>query len=157
MARTKNETETATTEISEAAAATRAEIANRPRQSQVRFVEYFSIIREAAPERLTELFGDQVEVLEENVDRIDNPIQAAIEKATEAQLDRAVKALTNDDPKNGYVGFAFDQEVFDAKLAPKKTRVKKSVADKVADDLESATAEDLEALAEMLRAKGLSI
>ena len=156
MARTKNETETVT-EISEAAAATRAEIANRPRQSQVRLVEYFAIVREAAPEKLTELFGDQVEVLEENVDRVENPLLAAIQKATDAQVSIAVKALGNDDKQNGYAGFRFDQEAFDAKLAPKKTRVRKTVAEKTEDLLESASTEDLEALAAMLRAKGLSI
>ena len=148
---------TATPPVSEAAAAARDAIASRPRQSQVKLVELFVTISETAPERIKDLFGDQADAIAANVDRVQNKVQTAIERVIADHSARAIALLENTDPQNGYANFAFDQEVFDAKLAPKKTRVKKSVADKVADDLESATAEDLEALAEMLRAKGVSI
>ena len=52
-----------TAEISEAAAATRAEIGNRPRQSVVRLVEHYVTIRDAAPEEVERLFGSQVELM----------------------------------------------------------------------------------------------
>lgn len=135
----------------------RAEIANRPRQSVVRLVEYYVIVREVAPEKINELFGDRAAILEDNVDRVTNPVTVAVEKAAQSQLDMAIKALTNDDEKNGYANFEFDQELFDAKLAPKKTRTKKSVAEKTEDLLAGATEADLEVLAAILRAKGLSL
>ena len=155
MAR-KNDTETVeSTEISEAAAATRAEIGNRPRQSVVRLVEHYVTIRDAAPEEVERLFGSQVDELEANADKVRNPIQAAIEKATADQLDRSIKAMENEDALNGYANFVFDQEKFDEKTREKKPRVKRTVAEKAQDLLAEASDEDLKALQELLAARGL--
>jgi len=155
MARTKNDETVESTEVSEAAAATRAEIGNRPRQSVKRFVEHYVVIRETSPEDVERLFGDQVDILEENASKIDNPVQTAIEKATAELKDRSIKALENEDPLNGYAGFVFDQEKFDEKTRVKQPRTRKSVAEKATDLLAEASDEDLAALKELLAARGL--
>lgn len=154
MAR-KNTEETTSTEISEAAAATRAEIGNRPRQSVKRFVEHYVTIRDAAPEELERLFGSQIDVLESNADKVENPIQVAIEKATADRVALSIKALENEDPLNGYAAYVFDQEAFDEKTRVKQPRVKRTVAEKAQDLLSEATDEDLKALQELLAARGL--
>ena len=155
MSRKNDETVTESTEISEAAAATRAEIGNRPRQSVVRLVEHYVTIRDAAPEEVERLFGSQVDELEANADKVRNPIQAAIEKATADQLDRSIKAMENEDALNGYANFVFDQEKFDEKTREKKPRVKRTVAEKAQDLLAEASDDDLKALQELLAARGL--
>ncbi|QFG04946.1 hypothetical protein SEA_MOLEFICENT_24 [Microbacterium phage Moleficent] len=155
MAR-KNDTEsTATAEVSEAAAATRAAVATRPRQSVVRFVQHFVTIRDTAPEELDRLFGDQQEALAEVADQVENPVQAAIEKVTAEQRDRSIKALENEDELNGYAAYVFDKETFEEKTREKKPRVKRTVAEKATDLLAEASDEDLAALREMLAARGL--
>lgn len=146
---------TATPEISEAAAAARNAIASRPRQSQVKLVELFVTISETAPERIKELFGDQAEVLAANVDRVENKVQTAIERVIADQSSRAIRLLESTDPQNGYAGFQFDQETFDEKLRPKVGRSKKSTVEKAADLLSEASDADLEALKQLLAARGL--
>jgi hypothetical protein len=151
----KKSDETVSTEVSEAAAATRAEIGNRPRQSVKRFVEHYIVIKETAPDELDRLFGDQQAALEENVDKVDNPVQAAIEKATTELRDRSIKALENEDELNGYAHYVFDQETFDEKTRVKAPRTRKTVAEKATDLLAEASDEDLAALKELLAARGL--
>ena len=153
----KAATEETVTEVSEAAAATRAEIGNRPRQSVKRFVEYFNIISELAPDRVEELFGNQVPAVAEVAHRVDNPVIVARTKADEAQLSLAVKALTNEDPLNGYANFVFDAEAFEEKLREKKTRTPKTVVEKAEDIIANAKPEDLQALAELLKAQGVEL
>ena len=153
----KAATEETVTEVSEAAAATRAEIGNRPRQSVKRFVEYFNIISELAPDRVEELFGNQVPAVAEVADRVDNPVIVARTKADEAQLSLAVKALTNEDALNGYANFVFDAEAFEEKLREKKTRTPKTVVEKAEDIIANAKPEDLQALAELLKAQGVEL
>ncbi|QPX62670.1 hypothetical protein SEA_XITLALLI_25 [Microbacterium phage Xitlalli] len=146
---------TETRELSPEAIAAREAVASRPRQSVVRFLEYYLIIRDSAPDELDRLFGDQVEVLEAHAAEIDNPIQKAIEAATKAQTERAVKALENDDALNGYANFVFDEEKFAEKTRVKQPRTKKTIAEKAEDLFSNASAEDLDALAEMMKARGL--
>lgn len=154
MAR-KNDTPTET-ELSEAAIAARTEIANRPRQSVVKFVQHYVTIRDTAPEELERLFGDQVSALEEVADKVPNVIQLAIEKVTTDQLERSIKALENEDPLNGYAAYVFDAEVFAEKTREKVARgPKKTVAEKANDLLAEASDEDLAALRELLAARGL--
>lgn len=157
MAPKKNteETVTETKELSPEAEAARLAVATRPRQSVVRFLEYYSIVREVAPDEVERLFGDQAEVLEQHVDEITSPVLKAIEAATQAQLDRAIKALENTDELNGYASFVFDEEKFAEKTAPKKTRARKSPEAKAEDVLTSASDDDLAALAELMKARGL--
>ncbi|AZV01788.1 hypothetical protein SEA_UNPHAZED_26 [Microbacterium phage Unphazed] len=147
--------ETESRELSPEAIAAREAVASRPRQSVVRFLEYYLIIRDSAPDELDRLFGDQVEVLEAHAAEIDNPIQKAIEAATKAQTERAVKALENDDALNGYANFVFDEEKFAEKTRVKQPRTKKTIAEKAEDLFSNASAEDLDALAEMMKARGL--
>jgi len=155
MAPRKNEVTEETGTVSDAAAATRAEIGNRPRQSVVRLVEHYVTVRDAAPDEVDRLFGSQVDVLEANADKVRNPIQVAIEKATADTLERSIKALENEDALNGYASFVFDQEKFDEKTRVKQPRVKRTVAEKAQDLLAEATDEDLAALQELLAARGL--
>jgi hypothetical protein len=149
--------EETSTEISEAAAATRAAIGDRPRQSVKRFVEYFNIISDLAPDRVEELFGNQVPALAEVADRVDNPVEVFRKKSDETQLNLAIKALTNEDAKNGYANFVFDAEAFEEKLREKKPRVVKTVKEKAEDIIASASPEDLQALAELLKAQGVEL
>lgn len=151
----KNDTATVETEVSEAAAATRAEIGNRPRQSVVRYVEHYVTIRETNPDRLEELFGDQIEALEAVADKVRNPVQEAIEKAASSQAELSLKALENDDPLNGYASYIFDQETFDEKTREKKPRTVKSKVEKAKDLLADASEDDLKALAELFAARGI--
>ncbi|QKY80384.1 hypothetical protein SEA_PABST_26 [Microbacterium phage Pabst] len=158
MARNKNTEDTVVEtekELSPEAIAAREAVASRPRQSVVRFLEYYLIVRDAAPDELERLFGDQVDTLEAHAEAIENPIQKAIETATKAQVDRAVKALENDDELNGYASFVFDEEKFAAKTAPKKERKVRTVAEKAEDLISNASEKDLAVLAEMLKARGL--
>ncbi|QYC53794.1 hypothetical protein SEA_EUGENEKRABS_24 [Microbacterium phage EugeneKrabs] len=156
MAPKKNTEETVESkELSPEALAAREAVATRPRQSVVRFLEYFSIVRDAAPDELERLFGSQIEVLEQHVDEIESPIQKAVQKATQDQLDRAIKALENEDALNGYASYVFDEEVFAEKTRVKQPRQKKTVAEKAEDLLSTASEDDLAALAEMMKARGL--
>lgn len=155
MARKQDTIEETGTELSEAAAATRAAIGTRPRQSPKRYAEYFNIISTLAPERVDEFFGNQAPAVAEAAERVDNPVEVARGKSDEAQLKLAVKALTNDDSLTGYVGFVFDQEAFEEKLREKKPRVAKTVVEKVEDVVANASPEDLQALAELLKAQGI--
>jgi hypothetical protein len=148
--------DTTTETVSPAAAATRAEIGNRPRQSVVRYVQYYIIVRDTAPDQLDELFGDQVTALEAVADKVTNPIQEAIEKATATQHDLAIKALENDDALVGYANYVFDPEVFAEKTRERQPRVKRTVAEKAQDLLAEASDADLEALRELLAARGIA-
>jgi hypothetical protein len=146
-----------TTEVSDKAAETRAAIGTRPRQSVKRLVEYFNIISTLAPERIDELFGDQVPAIAEVADRVDNPVIEFRKKSDENQLKLAVKALTNTDELNGYAGFAFNAEAFEEKLKEKKPRAPKTVKEKAEDLLASASPEDLAELAALLKAQGVEV
>ena len=150
-------TETAAPELT---AEERAEkIRNTPRQSQKRFVELYAILRDAAPERVSEYFGDQVDVLEANVSKLStNPVQAAIDKAVEGQVALAIKNLENTDALNGYANFQFDQSAFDEKTKERKPRVTKSKAEKVTDIISGDLSDEEKlALAEALKAAGISL
>jgi DNA-directed RNA polymerase subunit F len=148
---------TTESEVSEKAAATRAEIGNRPRQSVKRFVEYFNIVNTLAPERVEELFGDQTPIVGAHADEVDNPVIVAREKADAAQLELAVKALQNEDPLNGYAGFVFNEDALAEKLRERKPRVVKTVKEKVQDVLASASPEDLADLAALLKEQGVEL
>ena len=132
----------------------REAIRNAPRQSQKRLVEYFNILDTAAPERVSEFFSEEDEAaIREVAGNVSNPVDDAVAKATAAQVALAVKALENADEKNGYANYSFNREEFDVKTAPKKTRVKKSVAEKAESLIETASDEDLDALAALLAAR----
>ena len=143
------------TTLSPEAQAARDAVANRPRQSVVRFVELYVIIRDAAPEKLEEYFGSQIDELEAVADKVENKIAKAIETATSNQLEIATKALENNDPLNGYASYVFDEAVFEEKTKPKVARVRKTVVDKAQDLLSEASEDDLKALQELLAARGL--
>jgi len=153
----RNKQEETTTEVSEAAAATRAAIGTRPRQSPKRLVEYFNIISTLAPDRLEEFFGDQVPAIAAVADRVGNPVEEFRKKSDEKQLELAVKALTNTDPLNGYAGFAFNSEAFEEKMREKKPRKVRTVKEKAEDLLASASPEDLAELAALLKAQGVEV
>jgi hypothetical protein len=142
-------------ELSDKAAAVREAIANRPRQSVTRFVEYFNIISELEPDRLEEFFGDQVPVLAEVADQVKNPVIEFRTKSDIAQLELAVNALTNQDEKNGYANYQFDAELFAEKTRPKTGRKVRTIEQKVEDLFSKISEEDQAALAELLKARGL--
>ena len=149
-----------TTEI-DAAAAARAEIGNRPRQSQVRLVEYVAILDSVAPGKADELVApENLAAIREHTSEVANPvgedkIQAIVDKYVSEQEARAVKALTNEDPLNGYAGFVFDAEVFAEKTRVKTPRAKKTKVDKAVELINEISDEDAAALKELLAARGL--
>ena len=143
------------TELSEKAIAVREAIANRPRQSVTRYVEYFNIISELAPEQLDDLFGEEVPVLAAVADQVKNPVIEFRTKSDIAQLELAVNALSNTDEKNGYANYQFDAELFAEKTRPKVGRSKKTIEQKVDDLFSKISDEDAQALAELLKARGL--
>ena len=158
MAPKKNETAAETTDVKELspeAQAARLAVATRPRQSVVRFVEYFRTIREAAPDELDRLFGGQIDELDAVADKVESPIDRAFEKVKEETVARAIKALENEDELNGYANYVFDADVFAEKTREKQPRVKRTVAEKATDLLAEASDEDLQALKELLAARGL--
>jgi len=160
MAR-KNTEETTTTELSPEAQAARDAVRNVPRQSQVRFVQHYLTVRDAEPDRVDEFFAGQVEAIEafieEHGEHVDNPIEKAVAAATAKQVEQSIKALTNEDPLNGYVGFVFDPEVAAKKVTPTTPRAKKSKVEKIQDILAGGISEDDQAtLAELLKAAGLA-
>ena len=145
-----------------AAPATRPDVANMPRQSVVAYADYIHTLALHAPEALEEL------VAPETVNAVKDAIvgagsnfagttQKRIEKVIADKVEQAKAALTNEDKLNGYAGFAFDAEAFAAKTAPKTGRKRLTPADKATRVVDKATPEELEALAEMLRARGLTI
>ena len=154
MARKNTET-VETTELSAEAIAARNEIANRPRQSQVRLVDYYNVIAEGAPERLAELFPGDTTALAAAASTRPSTIREAITKAVNAKVEQAVAALTNEDALNGYANFAFDADAFAEKTRVKTPRTKKTVVDKVGDAISSASDEELAALKAMLEERGL--
>jgi len=154
MAR-KNDTDEKT--VSDKAAATRAAIGTRPRQSAKRFVEYFNIISTLAPERIDELFGEQAPVVAGHADEVTNPVIAFREKSDKNQLELAIKGLTNEDPLNGYANFVFDAEKLAENLREKKARAPRTVKEKAEDLLASASPEDLAELAALLKAQGVEV
>ena len=82
---------------------------------------------------------------------------AMTHETIETKVAAAVRALTNDAPLTGYAGRAFDAEVFAKKVAPKTGRSKLSPEEKAQRVVESATDEQLEALAALLAAKGIQL
>jgi hypothetical protein len=155
MAKQKNTEETATT-VSEAAAATRAAIGDRPRQSQVRLVEYFRTIRDHAADRLDEFWSaEEQDALNAVADKVEDKVQIAATKAEQDVIDRAIKNLENHDEKNGYANFAFDPEVFELKTKEKTPRTRRSPADKVAEALTNITPEQEAELLALLQSRGL--
>ena len=139
---------------SEKALATRAEIANRPRQSVVRLVEYFGIIKAGAPDRLDEFWSAEEQAeLNAVVGSVSDKLTEAAERARQEQIDRAVHALENTDEKNGYANFAFNAEAFADKTREKKARVKRSPLEKATELLE-LTPEEQAVLDQLLAARG---
>lgn len=134
--------------ISDAAAATRAEIANRPRQSVVRKVQYVAILDVTEPGKADELIEpSELAAIREVVGQVENPVVTAREKSDQAQHDLAVKALLNEDEKNGYANFPFSAEAFAEKTKEKTARVRKTVSDKLSNvKAEDVSDEDLAAL-----------
>jgi len=156
MAKATAPEETATEqELSDKAAQVRAEISSRPRQSVTRYVEYFNIINELAPERLEELFGEQVPDIAAVSDQVKNPVIEFRAKSDVAQLELALNALTNEDEKNGYALYTFDAELFADKTKPKVGRKIRTIEQKVDDLFSKISDEDALALAELLKARGL--
>ncbi|QJD51274.1 hypothetical protein SEA_ALOEVERA_25 [Microbacterium phage AloeVera] len=152
----KKDTTTETVELSPEARAAREAVATRPRQSVVRYVQHYVTIRDTAPEEVERLFGSQVEELEAVAAQVENPVQTAIEKATNDQRDRSIKALENEDELNGYANYVFNKETFDEKTREKKPRVKRTVAEKAEELISEASDDDLKALQALLAARGLA-
>lgn len=131
----------------------REKIANQPRQSQVRKVQYVAILDAAAPGKADELIApDELDAIREVVDKVANPLEAAIAKVTDKQVEIAVTALTNEDEKNGYANFAFDFDAFTEKTRVKTPRARKPVEERI--DINALSDEEAATLAALLAQRG---
>ena len=160
MAKAKNTEETAVKELTPEQLAARERVRTTPRQSVVRLVQHYITVRDTAPEEVERLFGSQVEELEAAAQsgKVENPIEAAIAKVTADRRDASIKALENEDPLNGYANYVFDQEVFDEKTREKKVRgPKKSKAEQAVDLFTEVSDEDMEQIAALFAARGISL
>ena len=137
------------------------DVATAPRQSVVRFAQYVQTIADHAPDKLDDLVDpDTVAAVQAAIDGAENytdTVTPLIEKAIAGAVDRAAKALSNDDPLNGYVGYGFDPELFSEKTKIKVKRAARTPSEKAAKIVETASEEQLAALAELLKARGMSL
>lgn len=143
------------------AAAARPDVANQPRQSHVAFADYVTTLALHAPERLEDIVSpDVVETvrvaINEAGENFHSTTAARITKVINDKVEQAVAALTKEDALTGYAGFAFDPEAFATKTAPKKGRARLSPEAKAARIAEQATPEQLDALAALLKERGLA-
>lgn len=145
----------------EAATSARPDVANQPRQSQVAFADYVNTLAQHAPERLADIVAPDVvdtvsRAIDEAGENFRSTTTARIEKVIADKVEQAVAALTKEDALTGYAGFTFDPEAFAAKTAPKKGRARLSPEAKAARIAEQATPEQLDALAALLKERGLA-
>ena len=138
----------------------RPDVANMPRQSQVAFADYVHTLNLHAPDLLDELVDPgTITVVQDAIvnagTNFSGTTQARIEKVIADKVAQAEAALTNEDKLNGYAGFAFDAEAFAKRTAPKTGRKRLSASEKAARVVDEATPEQLEALAELMKARGL--
>ena len=139
----------------------RPNIANISRTSDVAHADYIYTLAEHAPEDLKALVPAKTQkaalkAIEEAGDLFTSTTDAAIEKAIETKVAAAIKALSNTDELNGYAGREFNAENFSKKVQPKVKRERLSPAEKAQRITEKATPEQLEALAALLAARGVS-
>ena len=144
--------------------APRPDIASIKRTSDVAHADYVFTLMQWAPAELEDIVDPAtVAAVDAAIsaagDLFDSTTERAIAKTISTKVEAAVRALTNEDELNGYAGRAFDPEVFAAKVAPKvsKGRARLSPEQKAERVVAEATPEQLEALAELLRAKGIEI
>ena len=139
----------------------RPNIASIARTSDVSHADYIYTLAEHAPDELKNLVSAKTQkaalkAIEEAGELFTSTTDAAIEKAIETKVAAAIKALSNTDELNGYAGRAFDAEVFAKKVAPKTGRRKLSPEDRANRVVEEASPEQLEALAALLKERGLA-
>ena len=143
------------------AAAARPDVSKVNRTSEVAMADYIHTLVQHAPERLDGIVDPATvkateAAIAEAGDRFTSTTDRAIQRAIETKVEAAVRALTNEDELNGYAGRAFNAEVFAKKVAPKTGRRKLSPEERAARTVEQATPEQLDALAELLKARGLA-
>ena len=153
---------TAAAKPSNAAEAARQAVANQPRQSHVAFADYVNTLVQHAPDQLADIVDPATVkavqgAIKEAGDRYTSTVATQIQRAIDTKVAAATAALTKEDPLTGYVGFAFDPEVFAKKTAPKTGRRKLSPEEKANKVVEQATPEQLAALAALLQERGISI
>lgn len=139
----------------------RPDIASISRTSDVAQADYINTLVQFAPEELEGLVDEAVvnevtAAIEAAGELFASTTEAAIERAIKTKVEAAVKALSNDDPLNGYATRVFDPEVFAKKVQPKVKRERLSPEKKVEKIVESASPEMLEALKRLLESKGLA-
>ena len=138
------------------------DIANINRTSDVSFADYVYTLLVHDPEGLADIVEPQTiaeitNAIEEAGPLFVSTTETAIAKTISTKVEAAIRALTNDAPLTGYSGRGFDKEVFAKKVSPKVGRVRLSPAEKAEKLVESATSEQLEALAALLREKGIEL
>lgn len=140
----------------------RADIANINRTSDVAQADYVYTLLQYAPEKLDDIVDpDTVGMIENAIakagDHFTSSTEAAVQKTINTKVEAAVRALTNDAELTGYAGRVFNAETFAKKVAPKEGRKRLSPQDKAARVVEDASPEQLEALAALLKERGISI
>lgn len=139
------------------------DIANINRTSDVAQADYVYTLATHSPESLEDIVDPATvaaitDAIVEAGDQFTSTTEAAIQKAIDTKVNAAIRALTNDAPLTGYAGRAFNAEEFAKRVAPKVKRGRGlSVEEKAARVVEQATPEQLEALAALLREKGIEL
>ena len=151
-----------TTDITETETAGRPNIASIARTSDVSHADYIYTLAEHAPDELKNLVSVKTQkaalkAIEEVGELFTSTTDLAIEKAIETKVAAAIKALSNTDELNGYAGREFNPENFAKKVQPKVKRERLSPMEKAQRITEKASPEQLEALAALLAARGISL
>jgi len=138
------------------------DIANINRTHDVAHADYVYTLLVHAPEKLADIVDPQTiaeitNAVESAGELFHSSTDAAIQRAIDTKVEAAVRALTNDAPLTGYAGRAFDAETFAKKVTPKAGRTRLSPEQKAAKVVENATPEQLDALAALLREKGIEL
>jgi hypothetical protein len=138
------------------------DIANINRTSDVQQADYINTLLVHSPEALEDIVDPATvkavqAAIKEAGDKFTSSTATAIQKTIDTKVAAAVKALTNDAKLTGYAGRVFDAETFAKKVQPKVGRVRLSPEEKASRVVEDATPEQLEALAALLKAKGISV
>ena len=143
------------------APAGRPDVASMPRQSPVAFADYVLTLSEYAPDRLEEIVAPDVAAAALGAiaaagDRFKSTTAARVEKVIADKVEQAVAALTNDAELTGYANYQFSVDAFEAKTAPKTGRRRLSAEERAARVVEEASEEQLEALAALMKERGLA-
>ena len=138
------------------------DIANINRTSDVAHADYIHTLVVHEPEALEGLVDPSTVAEVEAAIAAAGPLfesstDKAVSKTITTKVEAAQRALSNTAELTGYAGRSFNAETFATKVAPKPGRSRLSPEEKAAKVVDNATPEQLDALAALLREKGIEL